>query len=126
MLELKANLGQRTRKAYQTDDKEELGRLIPIYYECIDRLQVFYEAFENQWMTENKPYGFEVQDIRIGGLIQRMKHCAQRLQEYVQDDTSEIVELKEHILDPFGGGEVYVPEPFGVSSWSKICSVNII
>lgn len=126
VLELKANLGQRTRKAYQTDDKEELGRLIPIYYECIDRLQVFYEAFENQWMTENKPYGFEVQDIRIGGLIQRMKHCAQRLQEYVQDDTSEIVELKEHILDPFGGGEVYVPEPFGVSSWSKICSVNII
>lgn len=125
-LELKANLGQRTRKAYQADDREELRGLISVYYECVERLQAFYEAFREQWMTENKPYGFEVQDIRMGGLIQRMKHCAQRLEAYVRGDITEIVELTERMLDPFGGGESYNPEPFGVSSWSKICSVNTI
>ena len=90
------------------------------------RVQAFYEAFRDQWMTENKPYGFEIQDIRLGGLIQRIKHCKQRLEAYVQGEIDEIVELTEKILDPFGGGETYNPEPFGVSSWSKICSVNII
>ena len=92
----------------------------------IRRTERFYHAYEQQWMIENKPHGFEVQDIRLGGLIQRMKHCAKRLQEFVSGERSELPELSEHLLDPFGNGETYEPHDFCVNSWREIASVNII
>ena len=126
VLEIKANLGQRTRKAYQEEDREALLELLSVYEEVIRRTERFYHAYEQQWMIENKPHGFEVQDIRLGGLIQRMKHCAKRLQEFVSGERSELPELSEHLLDPFGNGETYEPHDFCVNSWREIASVNII
>lgn len=35
------------------------------------RLERFHDAYQAQWMQENKPHGFDVQDIRLGGLMQK-------------------------------------------------------
>lgn len=126
VLEIKANLGQRTRRAYQKKNMEELQRIIIDYEECIRRLNVFYEAYEEQWMVENKPYGFEVQDIRIGGLIRRIEHCKKRLEKYFQDKSSAIPELEEHLMEPFGNGGTYQPQDYCIEKWSKIVSVNTV
>ena len=34
---------------------------------------------DKEWFCENKPFGFEVQDLRIGGLKARVETCKNRL-----------------------------------------------
>lgn len=126
VLELKANLGQQTRAAYQNQRMEDLKALIPVYVETAERIQKFYAAFEKQWMKENKPHGFEVQDIRLGGLKQRILHCAERLQRYVDEEVDSLPELEEQLLEPFGTGAEYEPHDFCENDWKKIVSVNVV
>ena len=59
----------------------EIRALIKDYNTLIERIEIFYQAFRKQWFAENKPFGFEVQDMRLGGLIQRTKSCAERLRK---------------------------------------------
>ena len=53
-------------------------------------------------MKENKAYGFEVQDIRIGGIMTRLLHCADRLDAYLRGEVGEIEELAAELLDVHG------------------------
>ncbi len=98
VLEIKYTLGVKTRKAYKNDNKEELKKLIKDYIELEKRLDVFYKDFRYQWETERKLNGFEKQDIRIGGLIHRVKNCRQILEEYALGIRVEIPPLDEEIL----------------------------
>lgn len=98
-LSLKCDLGLRTREAYSTKNMEALKKLLPVYEQTIEALEEFYEAYERQWMWENKPHGFDVQDARIGGAIWRMRHCKKRLEEYLTGKTERIEELEEPLLD---------------------------
>lgn len=99
VLALKADIGIRTRKWYDSDrDAETLDLLIKDYKEIAVRLEAFYEAFRTQWYKENKPQGFEVQDIRIGGLIMRVKNCARTLEAFRDKKLDKILELEEKSL----------------------------
>ena len=53
-------------------------------------------------MTEKKPLGFEIQDIRIGGLIQRVKHSKRVLEKYLDGQLEVVEELEQELLAPFG------------------------
>lgn len=100
VLAIKNDLGIRTRKAYKDRDNEALKTLIEDYTETESALKVFYENFRKQWHRENKPFGFEVQDARIGGLMLRTQSCRRRLEAYIAGETDCIEELEETILDP--------------------------
>lgn len=103
VLEIKFDLGVRTRKAYRAGDKAELGKIAACDYpELIKRLEAFYDAFEKCWHREKKPFGFEVQDIRIGGVIQRLRHCKRKLERYLSGAEKSIPELEQEILEPLG------------------------
>jgi len=99
VLELKAEIGVRTRKAYTEKDAIALKNIINDYDEILVRLDSFYEAFKKQWDRENKPQGFEVQDARIGGLYKRIFHCKERLEQYINGEIDVIEELNEKMLD---------------------------
>lgn len=100
VLALKNDIGIRTRSAYQAKDRGAVKELAGEYAAIAERLEIFYRAFRKQWFTENKPFGFEVQDARLGGLIQRTKSCMERLQAFADGTLDEIPELDEDILDP--------------------------
>ena len=51
-------------------------------------------------MSENKPHGFDVQDLRIGGLLYRTESCRQRLLDFADGKLTRIEELDEPLL-PF-------------------------
>ncbi len=106
VLEVKYDLGLRTRKAYKAKDKTLLLQILERYEESLKRLRIFYDNFKDLWFKENKPYGFEVQDIRLGGLMQRISHCKQRLAEYVAGKITEIPELEEEIYE-YGNNRLY-------------------
>lgn len=100
VLAVKNDLGLRIRRAYKKGDKQELAVLAD---ECIKAEALigrFLESLKYQWYRENKPFGFEAQDIRIGGLMQRMRRSAERLKAYVNGEAEQIEELEEDILDP--------------------------
>lgn len=93
-LEIKATLGLRLRAAYDQGDRAALKA---IYVDCkrlIGRLERFYRSFSAQWNAENKPFGWEVQDARLGGLVRRIKTCMARLDDYLTGKIDRIEELE--------------------------------
>ena len=98
-LAVKFELGYKTRAAYQAGDKEELRRLAENDYREAEKLiRKYLGVFEEQWFHENKPCGFDVQDIRLGATIQRTISCRRRLLDYVNGRIDSIPELDEKLL----------------------------
>ncbi len=121
VLEIKAALGINTRNAYENGDKTALAKLIPLYDELVLRLEAFYDAFEYQWMNENKPQGFEIQNIRLGGLINRVKYCRKAINGYLSGERDEIPELCEKLVKFMNAEqETY----FCYNSWRDIVSAS--
>jgi hypothetical protein len=99
VLALKYDLGVKTRAAYKAGDKAELARLArEEYAEVARRLAKFAAAFEKQWYTENKTAGFDVQDLRLGGLLRRTDSCRRRLLDYASGKIDRIEELECELL----------------------------
>ena len=101
VLELKADLGLKTRRYYKARDKKALETLPEIYEETARRTEEFRKTLRKCWMKDNKPYGWDIQEIRLGGLISRLKDCAERIREYLRGEAKSIPELEE-ILLPYG------------------------
>ncbi len=97
-LAVKKDLGIRSRALYKKRDIAGLKLLVEDYQECIRRIEVFYEKFKALWMKENKPFGFEVHEIRIGGLLLRLKSCKQRILDFCDKKIGVIDELEETLL----------------------------
>ena len=98
VLAIKSTICTRTREAYASGDKQQLDAVIRDYRKMINRTVDFHKAFRKQWYLENKPHGFDVQDLRIGGLLQRMRSCLDRLEQYRDGTIDSIAELEEEIL----------------------------
>ncbi len=98
-LSVKFELGYKTRAAYKAGDKEELRRLAENDYKEAEKLiRAYHKVFEEQWFFENKPCGFDVQDIRLGATIQRTISCRKRLLDYVNGKIDAIPELQEELI----------------------------
>ena len=122
VLAVKYDLGLRTRKAYESGDKAELQRLAENEYtQVIKRLKIFEHAFEKQWFLDNKPQGFDVQELRLGGLLLRTEACRRRLLDYVSGKLERIDELDEKLL-PFRKPE----ESIGLNKAPLSSTVNIL
>ncbi len=98
LLSVKATLGVRGRKLYRSNDKEGLAEIIKDYDKTIQLLEKFYQSFKTLWHTENKPNGFEVHEIRLGGLSLRLRSCKEKIQDFIDGKIDVIEELDEEIL----------------------------
>ena len=102
VLAIKYELGVKVRTAYKSGKRWDLELYSKRDYpELIRRVEAFAKAFEKQWMTENKPQGFDCHDIRLGGLLRRLEYCRKTLNAYLDLKLEKIEELEEDIL-PFG------------------------
>lgn len=126
VLSIKCDLGQRTRKAYTSGNKEEIAGLLKDYEILLEKLDAFYDAYRKQWYKENKGQGFEVQDIRLGGLKQRTAHCKMMLEDYISGKTQKIDELEEKLLDYKGNGEEFQRKPVMENLWGRVVSANLL
>ena len=102
VLSIKAELGKRIRDAYGKGDKETLRMIAKMDIPALlQKLDVYYAAYERQWMKENKPFGFEVQNIRLGGLKSRIEYAGRTIERYLSGTLKVIGELEEP-QQPFG------------------------
>lgn len=77
-----------------------------------------YNSFRKVWYTERKGNGFEVQDIRFGGLERRLKNCKQILSDYINGEIEKIEELEEDIK------QLHEETELSQRNWGKIVTVN--
>ena len=98
VLDLKWDLGIRTRKCYRENDREGLQKIVQDYAVLLTRLKVFHASFAELWEKENKAFGWEVQDARLGGLERRLKTCKKTLERYLSNEIDCIEELTADIL----------------------------
>ena len=101
----KYELGVKTRRAYKEGDKETLLRLAKEDYAAIEKLIPKLMTFaRDQWYSESKPYGFDLIERKLGGLLARTTSCKQRIIDYANGKIDIIPELTEEIL-PYGNKE---------------------
>lgn len=125
VLSVKFDIGVHTRKAYESKDKTALKNIISDYEQLLGLIDDFYLSFREQWEKENKPNGFEVQDIRIGGLCLRVRHCKEKLEAFVNGKIPSIGELEEPLLDFLGGGNALSRSPICFNNWGGSASVDL-
>jgi len=95
VLEKKIDLNIKLYRAYTSRNKKEMEKvreLIPCLIECIDGLLC---SFRKNWYSRNKPFGFEVIQIRFAGQKERLKELHVRLNEYITGQIDSIPELEE-------------------------------
>ena len=123
-MEYKFDLGVRTRKAYREGDKKQLEYLADkVYPLVIRRIKKFYEAQREYWYLENMPNGFEVEDVRFGGLIQRLTNCRKLLKDYCAGKLSHLAELEQKIIDYIDGSDTYTTGAFMENGYTDEVSV---
>lgn len=123
VLAIKCRIGSDCRKAYKEKNKTRLANICDILQDLVCKVDEFYIKFAELWFMENKPQGFDVQDIRIGGLLQGIKACEMRLQGCVAGEINSIPELDTALLPfPYGAQDKLYCD----NVWVNICSVNIL
>lgn len=95
VLSVKAELSIKLKKAYDEKDKEWLAALVDRIQRATEFTKDFYKAYKKQWYIENKSIGFEVSDIRIGGVMQRLMHVQEMIQDYIDGKIDRVEELEE-------------------------------
>lgn len=124
VMAIKYELGVRLREAYAANDKEKMCALTKDMDETVRQLEKFIKTLKKQWMTELKPYGFEIQEYRLGGVAERIKGCKERVLQYVNGEFEKIPELEETLYPDAWLGRDARTGRQGYNSFKLIASVN--
>ncbi len=127
VLTRKATYGRRLYKAYQEKDVDTIRNMITEIQEIKKDLQEFYSLYRDQWMKERKGFGFEVIDVRVGGLISRVETVTSVLNNYLDGKIEKVYELEEERLEYFCGqltGDAIYAFPHGI--WATAYTANIV
>ncbi|MBN3524041.1 beta-N-acetylhexosaminidase [Paenibacillus apiarius] len=107
-LAAKTSIGLQVTRAYRGGDQAELRRIaedvLPRIRALVDMTR---KAHRSLWMATSKPFGWEVLDIRYGGVLARLQSAEDRLIDYVEGRTERLEELEAERL-PF-----YSNDPVG-------------
>ena len=123
VLETKAALGVNLTTAYKAGDKTAMAdiadRIIP---ETLARLEKLIYVYRRYWLTESKPIGLEIIEIRFGGLERRVKTAADRIHDYLAGRVDSLPELEEERLFYDGHDEEGRNLHTSVDKWHPIIS----
>lgn len=125
VLILKVDIMDELRVAYQDNNKEKLNEILIKLNKLKNTFDKFYIALYEQYHLEAKGNGFDVIDIRLGGVLQRIKTTIRKINDYLKYETK-IDELEEIMLDFYGNVYSYFhPNDIVDNSYIKISSINV-
>ena len=126
-LSVKAPLGRKMHEAYEKKDRQALAALaekeIPL---AMEKIRVYRDRRETLWNRESRIFGFEVLDIRIGGLLARLESAKKRVESWLNGEVDSLPELEEPRLPfrPVKEGEEHTL--CACNSWKTIISASPI
>ncbi len=121
-LSVKFELGKRLRTAYKSGDREKLEVIYKDIRKAEGKLVKFELAHKKRWNEDFYPQGYDVQDVRIGALKQRLKTARERLEEYLTGRVETIPELEVDLLSASPWGD----ELLTFGKWKDIVTINTI
>ena len=95
----KFDLAKNLRFAYQNGDKKLLKSISKTISLAIKSLDEFKENFYRYYLNENKSYGIEIHNIRLGGLKERLLFCKKYIKMYLNGKVTSIDELNEKLIE---------------------------
>ena len=98
LLENKADFGLRLKAAYDSGDKEALAAMARECDVITEKISALRKAHRASWMAYNKPFGWEVHDIRYGGMLMRFDTVKERIQAYLNGEIAHMEELEAERL----------------------------
>lgn len=123
----KTTFSKRLRRAYLAEDRQTMEAMKRELPELRKKIETFRCVFRDAWMRDNKGFGFEVMDIRFGGMAARCQTTAAVLEDYLDGKIQHIYELEEERLPYWADGlepeHTYAPWFF---HWSKSFTENDI
>ncbi len=125
-LSIKSELGIKLRNAYKNNDLIKLELLKRDCKKLIQLLDKFNDSMLEQWTFENRANGFDVIDLRMGALKQRINYAIKKIDKYLNKEIESIEELEEIILDFHGKKhEHQKPKDICEYRWLTVSSVNV-
>ncbi len=112
----KAEIGLKILTAYQNNDFDQMKSILLTLDRIKKNVDLLRQKHRNVWFSAYKPFGWEVIDIRYGGVMTRMDSVKYRIQEWLEGRIPRIEELEEkrlhhdgpwEIVDGLVGGNVY-------------------
>jgi len=82
-------------EAKYIEDKDSLNQLYPEIDEIILLIEMLLTSYRDMWLKRYKPFGLEVIQTRLGGMIQRYKELKLRINELIVGEIKNIPELEE-------------------------------
>lgn len=123
----KTTFSKRLRRAYMAGDRENMRQMQAELPALAQAIEDFRRVFREIWMQDNKGFGFEVMDLRFGGMAARCQTVYDVLQDYLDGKLQHIYELEEERLpywaDALEEEHRYAPWFF---LWSKSFTENDI
>jgi len=127
VLELKSEAGINIRGAYQKNDRDVLRLHAEVILPGIrKRAEQFLIAYKIQWLNENKIFGLDVFDIRMGGLLQRIDTAANRILDFLDGKVERMEELEEEILCFDGRSSSDQSHAISANLWHTIATPSVI
>lgn len=112
----KAEIGLKILAAYQNNDYEQMKSILLTLDRIKKNVDLLRKKHRDIWFVAYKPFGWEVIDIRYGGVMTRMDSAKYRIQEWLEGRILRIEELEEkrlrhdgpwEIVEGLVGGNVY-------------------
>jgi hypothetical protein len=116
----KVTFSKRLRRAYLAGDRQAMVQMQKELPELAQKIEEFRCVFRMLWTQDNKGFGFEVMDVRFGGMAARCQTAHDVLEDYFCGNIARIYELEEERLpywaDALEQEHMYAPWFF---HWSK-------
>lgn len=127
-LVLKLQLTEELTDAYQRADKAALTEVKERLPQLVEVLRTTKDKYREMWYQWNKPFGYEVIDMRFGSLISRCETAEWRLKEYLAGNVATLTECDVEKLpyakmywDPkFGPGMDFYKHIYSASKLSDV------
>lgn len=98
ILAIKAKISNEIRSYYRNKDIEGLSTSLENLDELLHLIREFHRIYSKQWLNENKVFGLDTIDIRLGGLLSRTERAIGRLSDFLSGKITTIDELEVDIL----------------------------
>ncbi|WP_053365848.1 beta-N-acetylhexosaminidase [Bacillus sp. FJAT-27245] len=108
VLRVKAEMGIRLKAAYDQNDKKTMVLLAEEIKELAIQTGLLHRKHREVWFSLYKPFGWEVIELRYGGLSARLETAQFRIQQWLEGKIGRIEELEEKRL--VHDGPLGIPE----------------
>jgi hexosaminidase len=98
LLSLKSEIGIQVKSAYDRGDKSTMAGLLETIQKLTIMAETLHALHRGMWFSLNKPFGWEIIELRYGGLAARLKTAHLRIQQWLEGEINKVEELEESRL----------------------------